>query len=100
VATKTPALLRKTVSILTTATLELTDIGVQRAIFISSGIMAQNPKFTFGPLGSPIQFNTTAGLFINFDEEFDSLKIENVGAGTAAGDIVFSGCSGFYMTNI
>jgi metal-dependent hydrolase (beta-lactamase superfamily II) len=104
VSSKTPTIHRLSVNLAPGAkqTFKDNDVSVQRAIFIPSGITVQNPFFTFGPTGQRFQLNTTAGVFIQFDEPFDELTIEvpaTAGA-NATGDILMSGCSRFYMTNV
>jgi hypothetical protein len=81
----------------TSVTFKDNDVGVQRAIIIPRGIMEQNPFLTFGPYGVRFQLNMTTGVFIQFDAEFDELKIENPAgaAGNAVGDIILSGCPNF-----
>ena len=99
---RTPSLAVKKVNIAAGVTETFDSIGVQRAVYLPAGIMAQNPILKFGPNGVSWAPNTTVGLFIQFDEDFDEFTISVPAAATAnaTGDVLMSGCSNFLMMGV
>ena len=77
------------------------DIGSQSAVLITKGVTEQNPFFTFGENADAFQLNTTTGVFIQWDDEFDELTIAvpATAAGPAVGDIIlFNSCKVLFQS--
>lgn len=98
----TPHIGVRTVDIAPGITLDLTDIGVQMACYLPKSILDKGVTLRFGPDGKDWRPDTNIGLFIQFDERFDSLRIAvpSTATGNASGDIVFSGCPNFLMQGV
>jgi len=74
---------------------------VARRVFFSPTLMTGNSlRIIFGANGQPIDFVGYSGVQVGFGEDFDELSIQNIGVGTATGQMVFGPCDDFLFLGL